>query len=238
MGPDDLALGSRPLHRGSGCHECRRRKLKKCSGTKPTCDRCVRSGTQCVYDPVEKSKVALLRDEVLMLRQKVKTLEAQISPPPSTYSPSSASNTGSPSRPGSHEPTASRLSPMAMWRAPMSKDDQSELMDGFISVQHVAYEYVSFSRDGQAQDLPASKTAAYLLASHFFPSPSITSQNLLEWSRHSIDESIRIAGQTQPMHSAPLVLDAIHASSLLASWMMVNGRLLECQQALFSAAKL
>ncbi|KAG8787119.1 hypothetical protein FRC12_015886 [Ceratobasidium sp. 428] len=271
MGPgDDLALGSRPLHRGSGCHECRRRKLK-CSGTKPTCDRCVRSGTQCVYDPVEKSKVALLRDEVLMLRQKVKTLEAQVmSPPP--LSTSSPANTAS--RPGSHEPTPrlvptppgapgshvlsttpprvpARLvpTPPAMWRAPLSKEDQLELMDRFIAVQHIANEYVSFSREGtgQLQELQASKTSAYLLASHFspVPSPSIPTslslpptQTLLDWSRLSIDESIRLAGQTQPTHSAPLVLDAIHALSLLACWMMVNARLLECQQALFSAAKL
>ncbi|KAG8689591.1 hypothetical protein FRC08_010878 [Ceratobasidium sp. 394] len=234
MGPDDPALGSRPLHRGSGCHECRRRKLK-CSGTKPACDRCIRSNTPCVYDPVEKSKVALLRDEVLMLREKVKTLEAQISSPPSTAVASpSPSTTGSASRPGSHEPGPRSSSP-AMWRAPLSKDDQSQLMDQFIGVQHIANEYVSFSRHGQ--DLPAAQTAAYLFASHFGPTHPL-SQSLLDGSRHSIDESIRIAGQTPPTRSAPLVLDAIHASSLLASWMMVNGRLLECQQALFSAAKL
>ncbi|QRV97026.1 Fungal Zn(2)-Cys(6) binuclear cluster domain [Ceratobasidium sp. AG-Ba] len=228
MGPgDDLALASRPLHRGSGCHECRRRKLK-CSGTKPACDRCVRSNTQCVYDPVEKSKVALLRDEVVMLRQKVKSLEAQITPP----SPSTTC-----SRPSSYEPSSrvqtSSPTPPAMWRAPLSADEQSFLLNQFLGIQHVANEYVSFASH---QDLPAAKMSAYLLASHF--SPSTPSHPFLEWSRHSIDESIRIAGQTQPNHSAPLVLDAIHASSLLASWMMINGRLLECQQALFSAAKL
>ncbi|ELU45243.1 hypothetical protein AG1IA_00729 [Rhizoctonia solani AG-1 IA] len=40
------------------------------------------------------------------------------------------------------------------------------------------------------------------------------------------------------MPSAALVLDAIHASTLLASWLLVQGRCVECQQTLFSAAKL
>lgn len=37
---------------------------------------------------------------------------------------------------------------------------------------------------------------------------------------------------------APIVLDAIHAFALMAAGMLVDGRLVECQQALFSAAKL
>lgn len=146
-----LSIPSRPLHRGSGCHECRRRKLashnhklpefilillsefeQKCSGSKPACDRCVKSGAQCLYDPVEKSKVALLRDEVVMLRERVKVLEAAKSPTSAT--------TPSDSRPVSREgsnyyPSHVFVPPVQegalvrppSWRVALSVEDQSEL---------------------------------------------------------------------------------------------------------------
>ncbi|CAE6507430.1 unnamed protein product [Rhizoctonia solani] len=241
----DAALAARPLHRGSGCHECRRRKLK-CSGTKPACDRCVRSDTTCVYDPVEKSKVALLRDEVVMLRQKVKTLEAMIgttSKPSATVPAKRRSPLGdSPPRPHPPRPQTQKRS------VSLSSDDQVKLIHQFIKVQHVAYEYTDIPPNPHPAGEPyAAKTSAFLLASHFSPNPShrSLSTDLLECARDCIDEAIRTADISphsmtlaRPMPSPALVLDAIHASSLLAAWMLVQGRSFECQQTLFSAAKL
>jgi hypothetical protein len=86
-----------------------------------------------------------------------------------------------------------------------------------------------------------------LLASHFSANANLRSlsPDLLECTRDCIDEAIRTAdfsshslALSRPLPSAALVLDAIHASSLLASWLLVQGRCVECQQTLFSAAKL
>ena len=106
---------------------------QKCSGTKPACDRCVKSGAQCLYDPVEKSKVALLRDEVVMLRERVKVLEAVAKSPTSATTPSD-------SRPSSREgqgyhPSHVFVPPVSesalvrppSWRVALSAEDQSEL---------------------------------------------------------------------------------------------------------------
>ncbi|KAJ1300398.1 hypothetical protein OPQ81_005217 [Rhizoctonia solani] len=245
----DAALASRPLHRGSGCHECRRRKLK-CSGTKPACDRCVRSNATCVYDPVEKSKVALLRDEVVMLRQKVKTLEAMIgtapkpsTPPLSTTIPAKRRSPSGDSPPRPHPPP-----PPQKRSVNLSSEDQIKLLNQFIKIQHVACEYTDIPPNPHPAGEPyAAKTSAFLLASHFSSNPShrSLSTDLLECARDCIDEAIRTADLSphpmalvRPMPSPALVLDAIHASSLLASWMLVQGRVVECQQTLFSAAKL
>ncbi|CAE6382649.1 unnamed protein product [Rhizoctonia solani] len=243
----DAALVPRPLHRGSGCHECRRRKLK-CSGTKPACDRCVRSNTACVYDPVEKSKVALLRDEVVMLRQKVKTLEAMIGtksdPPLSISVPAKR-----PSPLGDSPPRPCPPPPQAQKRTlTLSSEDQVKLLNQFIKVQHVAYEYVDVPPNPHPAGEPyAAKTSAFLLASHFSSNPQhrSLSTGLLECARDCIDEAIHTADLSphsmalaRSMPSPALVLDAIHASSLLASWLLVQGRCVECQQTLFSAAKL
>ncbi|KAG8689540.1 hypothetical protein FRC11_002099 [Ceratobasidium sp. 423] len=215
-------------------------------GTKPACDRCVRSNTTCVYDPVEKSKVALLRDEVVMLRQKVKTLEAMISTtsrPCATVPAKRRSPLGdSPPRPHPPPPQPQKRS------VSLSSDDQVKLLNQFIKVQHVAYEYTDIPPNPHPAGEPyAAKTSAFLLASHFSPNPShrSLSADLLECARDCIDEAIRTAdisphsaALARPMPSPALVLDAIHASSLLAAWMLVQGRSFECQQTLFSAAKL
>ncbi|KAH7335763.1 hypothetical protein B0J17DRAFT_719384 [Rhizoctonia solani] len=240
----DAALAARPLHRGSGCHECRRRKLK-CSGTKPACDRCVRSNTACVYDPVEKSKVALLRDEVVMLRQKVKSLEAMIGTHSKPSSPplvpaKRRSPSGDSPRP--HPPPPSQKRSVSL-----SSEDQVKLLNQFHKVQHVAYEYTDVPPNPHPAGEPyAAKTSAFLLASHFSTNSShrSLSNDLLECARDCIDEAIRTADLSshsvipRSMPSPTLVLDSIHASSLLASWMLVQGHSVECQQTLFSAAKL
>ncbi|CAE6527566.1 unnamed protein product [Rhizoctonia solani] len=243
---------ARPLHRGSGCHECRRRKLK-CSGTKPACDRCVRSNTTCVYDPVEKSKVALLRDEVVMLRQKVKTLEAMIgthskppSPPLSTSIPAKRRSPSGDTPPRPHPPPPPLQSQKRS--VSLSSEDQVKLLNQFHKVQHVAYEYMDVPPNPHPAGEPyAAKTSAFLLASHFSSNSShrSLSNDLLECARDCIDEAIRTADLSshsialpRPMPSPTLVLDAIHASSLLASWLLVQGHSVECQQTLFSAAKL
>ncbi|CEL53491.1 hypothetical protein RSOLAG1IB_11423 [Rhizoctonia solani AG-1 IB] len=245
----DVALAPRPLHRGSGCHECRRRKLK-CSGTKPACDRCVRSSTACVYDPVEKSKVALLRDEVVMLRQKVKHLEAMISTAPkSTSPPLSASVPAKRPSPSDDSPPRPHPPPRPQKRSiTLSSEDQIKLLNQFSQVQHVAYEYTNVPPNPHPAGEPyAAKTSAFLLASHFSANANLRSlsPDLLECTRDCIDEAIRTAdfsshslALSRPLPSAALVLDAIHASSLLASWLLVQGRCVECQQTLFSAAKL
>ncbi|CAE6436815.1 unnamed protein product [Rhizoctonia solani] len=245
----DAGLAARPLHRGSGCHECRRRKLK-CSGTKPACDRCVRSNTACVYDPVEKSKVALLRDEVVMLRQKVKTLEAMIGTTPKSASPPlSASVPAKRRSPSDDPPPRPHPPPRTQKRSiSLSSEDQIKLLNQFSQVQHVAYEYTNVPPNPHPAGEPyAAKTSAFLLASHFSTNSNLRSlsADLLECTRDCIDEAIRTAdfsshsfALSRPMPSAALVLDAIHASSLLASWLLVQGRGVECQQTLFSAAKL
>ncbi|KAF8671683.1 hypothetical protein RHS04_08223 [Rhizoctonia solani] len=227
-------------------------------GTKPACDRCVRSNTACVYDPVEKSKVALLRDEVVMLRQKVKTLEAMISSAPKSSSPPLSTSVPAKRRspsddipPRPHPPPPPRTQKRSI---SLSSEDQIKLLNQFSQVQHVAYEYTNvppnrgfLSPSHPAGEPYAAKTSAFLLASHFSPNPALRSlsTDLLECTRDCIDEAIRTADFSprsltlaRPMPSAALVLDAIHASTLLASWLLVQGRCVECQQTLFSAAKL
>ncbi|KAF8749201.1 hypothetical protein RHS01_10262 [Rhizoctonia solani] len=222
-------------------------------GTKPACDRCVRSNTACVYDPVEKSKVALLRDEVVMLRQKVKTLEAMISSAPKSSSPPLSTSVPAKRRspsddipPRPHPPPPPRTQKRSI---SLSSEDQIKLLNQFSQVQHVAYEYTNVppNRAHPAGEPYAAKTSAFLLASHFSPNPALRSlsTDLLECTRDCIDEAIRTADFSprsltlaRPMPSAALVLDAIHASTLLASWLLVQGRCVECQQTLFSAAKL
>ncbi|CUA69918.1 hypothetical protein RSOLAG22IIIB_08762 [Rhizoctonia solani] len=217
-------------------------------GTKPACDRCVRSNTGCVYDPVEKSKVALLRDEVVMLRQKVKTLEAMIGtksdPPLSPSVPAKRRSPSDDSAPRPHPPP-----PQPQKRSvTLSSEDQLKLLNQFAKVQQVAYEYTDIPPNPHPAGEPyAAKTSAFLLASHFSSNPHhrSLSNDLLECARDCIDEAIHTAdisphsmALARPMPSPALVLDAIHASSLLASWLLVQGRCVECQQTLFSAAKL
>lgn len=66
----------RVLHRGTGCHTCRQRKVK-CDGQRPSCGRCVKSNAECAYDEeIKKSKITVLRDEIALLRSRVHELEA------------------------------------------------------------------------------------------------------------------------------------------------------------------
>ncbi|CAE6521204.1 unnamed protein product [Rhizoctonia solani] len=66
---------NRALHRGTGCHVCRTRKVK-CDGTRPACSRCVKSRTDCTYDEeIKKSKITLLRDEISELKKRIQELE-------------------------------------------------------------------------------------------------------------------------------------------------------------------
>lgn len=73
-----------------------------------------------MYDPVEKSKVALLRDEVVMLRERVKVLEAVAMSPTTPERP--------PSR-GYHPPHvyATEAPRQNSWRVALSAEDQYEL---------------------------------------------------------------------------------------------------------------
>ncbi|EUC66725.1 fungal Zn, 2-cys(6) binuclear cluster domain protein [Rhizoctonia solani AG-3 Rhs1AP] len=76
----------RALHRGTGCHICRQRKVR-CDGARPACGRCVKSRAECTYDEeVKKSKITLLRDEISELKKRIQELEGgsdQIPHPPS-----------------------------------------------------------------------------------------------------------------------------------------------------------
>ncbi|KAF8609310.1 hypothetical protein BDV93DRAFT_518151 [Ceratobasidium sp. AG-I] len=66
----------RVLHRGTGCHTCRQRKVK-CDGQRPSCGRCTKSHADCSYDEeIKKSKITVLRDEIAMLRSRVHELES------------------------------------------------------------------------------------------------------------------------------------------------------------------
>ncbi|KAH7344907.1 hypothetical protein B0J17DRAFT_637499 [Rhizoctonia solani] len=65
----------RALHRGTGCHICRQRKVR-CDGTRPACGRCVKSRSECTYDEeIKKSKITLLRDEISELKKRIQELE-------------------------------------------------------------------------------------------------------------------------------------------------------------------
>ncbi|CAE7212736.1 unnamed protein product [Rhizoctonia solani] len=65
----------RALHRGTGCHICRQRKVR-CDGARPTCGRCVKSRAECAYDEeIKKSKITLLRDEISDLKKRIQELE-------------------------------------------------------------------------------------------------------------------------------------------------------------------
>ncbi|KAG9074370.1 hypothetical protein FS749_014085, partial [Ceratobasidium sp. UAMH 11750] len=85
---------NRVLHRGTGCHTCRHRKVK-CDGMRPTCGRCIKSRAECAYDEeVKKSKITLLRDEITQLRNRVHELESgaanranATTPPNNNYPP-------------------------------------------------------------------------------------------------------------------------------------------------------
>ncbi|CAE6512716.1 unnamed protein product [Rhizoctonia solani] len=188
-----------------------------------------------------------------MLRQKVKTLEAMIGTKPSDSSlsvsvPAKRRSPSGDSPPRPHPP------PQPSKRSvTLSSEDQVKLLNQFIKVQHVAYEYTDIPPNHippnphPAGEPYAAKTSAFLLASHFSSNPHHRSlaTDLLECARECIDEAIHtadISSQSmtlaRPMPSPALVLDAIHASSLLASWLLVQGRCVECQQTLFSAAKL
>ncbi|KDN35438.1 hypothetical protein RSAG8_11576, partial [Rhizoctonia solani AG-8 WAC10335] len=110
--------------------------------------------------------------------------------------------------------------------------DQVKLLNQFIKVQYVAYEYTDIPPNPHPAGEPyAAKTSAFLLASHFSSNPHHRSlaTDLLECARECIDEAIRTAdissqsmALARPMPSPALVLDAIHASSLLASWLLVQ----------------
>ncbi|GAB1527597.1 hypothetical protein RhiTH_010773 [Rhizoctonia solani] len=187
-----------------------------------------------------------------MLRQKVKTLEAMISSAPKSSSPPLSTSVPAKRRspsddipPRPHPPPPPRTQKRSI---SLSSEDQIKLLNQFSQVQHVAYEYTNVPPNPHPAGEPyAAKTSAFLLASHFSPNPALRSlsTDLLECTRDCIDEAIRTADFSprsltlaRPMPSAALVLDAIHASTLLASWLLVQGRCVECQQTLFSAAKL
>ncbi|KAB5591433.1 Fungal Zn, 2-cys(6) binuclear cluster domain containing protein [Ceratobasidium theobromae] len=73
---------SRALHRGTGCHICRQRKVR-CDGLRPTCTRCIKSNAECTYDEeIKKSKITLLRDEITELKKRIHELEDQKAQPP------------------------------------------------------------------------------------------------------------------------------------------------------------
>ncbi|KAF8609421.1 hypothetical protein BDV93DRAFT_602093 [Ceratobasidium sp. AG-I] len=68
-----------PLFRGSGCHLCRARKVK-CNAGKPFCDRCLAQGNteKCIYDPVKKSKYTLAKEEIMVLKEQIASMERQL----------------------------------------------------------------------------------------------------------------------------------------------------------------
>ncbi|CUA76800.1 putative transcriptional regulatory protein C1773,12 [Schizosaccharomyces pombe 972h-] [Rhizoctonia solani] len=89
FGPTKDSSG-RALHRGTGCHICRQRKVR-CDGIRPACGRCVKSRAECTYDEeVKKSKITLLRDEISELKKRIQELEGgdQKHLPPSIPQPS------------------------------------------------------------------------------------------------------------------------------------------------------
>ncbi|KAJ1311348.1 hypothetical protein OPQ81_009841 [Rhizoctonia solani] len=72
----------RALHRGTGCHVCRTRKVR-CDGVRPSCGRCVKSRAECTYDEeIKKSKITLLRDEISELKKRIQELEGGDQKPP------------------------------------------------------------------------------------------------------------------------------------------------------------
>ncbi|WVN87511.1 uncharacterized protein L203_102693 [Cryptococcus depauperatus CBS 7841] len=61
-------LHATPLKRGNACLYCRKRRIR-CSAAKPTCQRCLKAGKECVYD--EKKPIG----RVQQLEEKVAQLE-------------------------------------------------------------------------------------------------------------------------------------------------------------------
>lgn len=145
----------RVLHRGTGCHTCRQRKVK-CDGQRPSCGRCLKSHTECAYDEeIKKSKITVLRDEIALLRSRVHELEA------------------SAARSASSAPTDYQ-SPAAVpnnWSSSPAPSDALSTFNGY-SNQHreVSPSVNVFPKGEQFQPIPLGDPAYHFLA---VPPPNV-----------------------------------------------------------------
>ncbi|ODN84983.1 hypothetical protein L202_00828 [Cryptococcus amylolentus CBS 6039] len=73
--PKDDPAQRVPLRRGDACQYCRKRRIR-CSADKPSCQHCLKSGRECIYD-IKKptSRVQQLEDKVAQLESLLKRTE-------------------------------------------------------------------------------------------------------------------------------------------------------------------
>ncbi|PYH28104.1 Zn(II)2Cys6 transcription factor [Aspergillus neoniger CBS 115656] len=65
---------SRGKYTTKACEECRRRRAK-CDGVKPSCSRCLQWNVSCQYSGTEDGRRPASKSYVLLLRQRIKSLE-------------------------------------------------------------------------------------------------------------------------------------------------------------------
>ncbi|WVW86826.1 hypothetical protein I302_108881 [Kwoniella bestiolae CBS 10118] len=114
--PKDEPSHPPPLKRGDACLYCRKRRIR-CSADKPTCQHCLKSGRECVYDtgkPVSRVK---------QLEEKVAELETLLKSGGDASATATSRNEGETSR---RESTASNSQPPPLNHHSSSNSSQSQ----------------------------------------------------------------------------------------------------------------
>ncbi|KAG9010932.1 hypothetical protein FRB94_009412 [Tulasnella sp. JGI-2019a] len=246
------------LGKGRACVKCRTRKMR-CDGKRPTCASCLRQKRECIYEP-ERTRTQKLLDKITVLEKRLTELRLVGRPrgsishqdPLSDDTPSLVSEGGAPS-------IVSPLpdSPLDPWlhnhlafedvdwsgewwlHDSPSRPIQKYLIDTCLIQCRPRFYFhagrfwnsMSEAYDG-VRPLPGLLNAMYLLGCNTSNQPSLT-----EHEEYYLARTRRMQADSLSDPSVPL-LQWMQASSLVATYLLRRGRLLEARQELSGTIQL
>ncbi|KAG7451498.1 uncharacterized protein BT62DRAFT_927209 [Guyanagaster necrorhizus] len=233
---------SHPLHRGSACLNCRRRKVK-CDGARPICGTCasVPSLQDCEYSDSGTTRTQLLEEQIAIFESRIRELEAspansnaaiRLSQP---YSIAESSIAGSqpqasssvssfPPNPAPHDLQAipERL-PVQLHQTIVGSFLRCCTEIGFfLNVGRFTNTIMNADEFGWERPSLALLQAVYLWGVHLSASPEISA-----FEPYFLSTAVRHTSEALSTTHTHKIIHRIQAEALLAQYFFLNARMLE-----------